>query len=298
MGWGSGPSAGWRRVAGTGAASCAGCAGWASRLSRQQGARGQRRWRRHSPAPALHCPALPMQVMSDWGFVEKMRGEAAVLLERLEGWVEKQAGGMEAARSPERLQQHFDSLLKVMDALYQVGGRAGHAGVGLAAQPGCSPARSECTTPSSSSSWPLASPPAAPPPPAPPPDCRSSRPRAPLTCWWTSCARCLARWPRTRFRWPRWRSAWTRWRTGGTTSRRRSRRSRARSSPSRYVGGRGVMGGGLVLAWCGCCSPARRLACKPGPSSPSTLSLPARPLSAHPPARPHRFLPTRPSPSL
>lgn len=60
--------------------------------------------------------------MSDWSFTEKMRGEASTLLERLEAWLEKQNSGMEAAKNPERLQQNFESLLKVMDALYQVGG--------------------------------------------------------------------------------------------------------------------------------------------------------------------------------
>jgi hypothetical protein len=68
----------------------------------------------------LPCPCT--QVMSDWSFTEKMRGEASTLLERLEAWVEKQNSGMEAAKNPERLQQNFESLLKVMDALYQVGG--------------------------------------------------------------------------------------------------------------------------------------------------------------------------------
>ncbi len=69
---------------------------------------------------SLPCPCS--QVMSDWSFTEKMRGEASTLLERLEAWVEKQNSGMEAAKNPERLQQSFESLLKVMDALYQVGG--------------------------------------------------------------------------------------------------------------------------------------------------------------------------------
>jgi hypothetical protein len=196
----------------------------------------------------LARPASPrppsVQVSSDWGFTEKMRGEAAALLERLEAWVEKQACGMEAARSPERLAQHFDSLLKVMDALYQVGGRWRWrwrqmgwrlvpvvllgAGIAVPNEEGVLAALPPI--PANPRPHPLT------PPPRPLTPPRSRPPRAPRTCWWTSCARCLARWRATRWAWPSWRSGWRRWATAGTTSRRRSRRSRARWSPSRWAG--------------------------------------------------------------
>lgn len=53
-------------------------------------------------------------------FVEKMKTQGPALLEALEGWCDRQAHGMELARNLEGVTKNFDSLLKVMDALYQV----------------------------------------------------------------------------------------------------------------------------------------------------------------------------------
>ena len=56
-------------------------------------------------------------------FTDKMKVEAVHLLERLEEWTEKQRHAMEMARNLDKLGQSFDSLLKVMDSLFQVRSR-------------------------------------------------------------------------------------------------------------------------------------------------------------------------------
>jgi hypothetical protein len=63
----------------------------------------------------------PWQVKAKFEFVERMKVEAVDLLERLEAWAEKQAAAMDMGRNLDKLSQNFDSLLRVMDALYQVG---------------------------------------------------------------------------------------------------------------------------------------------------------------------------------
>eukprot|EP00877_Chromochloris_zofingiensis_P015255 jgi/Chrzof1/9984/Cz04g22250.t1 len=57
---------------------------------------------------------------ASYKFTDKMRTEAVAQLEALEAWVDKQQLGMELAQHLDTLSQSFDSLLKVMDALYQV----------------------------------------------------------------------------------------------------------------------------------------------------------------------------------
>jgi hypothetical protein len=59
---------------------------------------------------------------ASYQFTEKMKVQAVQLLEALEAWAEKQALGMELAQHQEKMSGSFESLLKVMDALYQVGG--------------------------------------------------------------------------------------------------------------------------------------------------------------------------------
>lgn len=58
---------------------------------------------------------------ASYKFTEKMKGEAVSLLEHLEAWVDKQAQSLDLAQNTERIAGNFDSLLKVLDSLYQVG---------------------------------------------------------------------------------------------------------------------------------------------------------------------------------
>jgi ATP-dependent phosphoenolpyruvate carboxykinase len=60
-------------------------------------------------------------------FTEKMKGDGVTLLEAFEAWADKQAVNMELAQSLDRLAQNFESLLKVMDTLYQVNSSKGLA---------------------------------------------------------------------------------------------------------------------------------------------------------------------------
>jgi hypothetical protein len=53
-------------------------------------------------------------------FTDKMKTESVALLEQLEAWVDKQALSLDLAQNTERISGNFDSLLKVMDSLYQV----------------------------------------------------------------------------------------------------------------------------------------------------------------------------------
>lgn len=59
-------------------------------------------------------------VRESFAFLPKMKEEAHALLDALEAWVVQQEKGLELASNPDMLAQKFDSLLKVMDALYQV----------------------------------------------------------------------------------------------------------------------------------------------------------------------------------
>lgn len=54
-----------------------------------------------------------------------MKTEAVALLEGLEAWVDKQAQNLDLAQNTEHISGNFDSLLKVLDSLYQVGFMAG-----------------------------------------------------------------------------------------------------------------------------------------------------------------------------
>lgn len=58
---------------------------------------------------------------SSYKFTEKMKSEGVSLLEHLEAWVDKQAQSLDLAQNTERISGNFDSLLKVLDSLYQVG---------------------------------------------------------------------------------------------------------------------------------------------------------------------------------
>jgi hypothetical protein len=57
---------------------------------------------------------------ASYQFTDKMKTEATNLLEQLEAWVAKQALSLDLAQNAERISGNFDSLLKVMDGLYQV----------------------------------------------------------------------------------------------------------------------------------------------------------------------------------
>ncbi|KAI8464229.1 MAG: flagellar alpha dynein [Monoraphidium minutum] len=57
---------------------------------------------------------------ASYAFGERMRAEVAGLLQGLEVWAEKQGAGMELGAQPDALAANFESLLRVMDALYQV----------------------------------------------------------------------------------------------------------------------------------------------------------------------------------
>jgi len=59
-------------------------------------------------------------VAASYKFSERMKVEAVTLLEQLEAWVDKQALSLDVAQNGERISQSFDSLLKVLDSLYQV----------------------------------------------------------------------------------------------------------------------------------------------------------------------------------
>lgn len=71
-----------------------------------------------------------IEVREQYSFAHKMKQEAMALLEGLESWADKQMHGMELARNLEKLGQSFDSLLKVMDALFQVRAPPGVIGWG------------------------------------------------------------------------------------------------------------------------------------------------------------------------
>jgi hypothetical protein len=53
-------------------------------------------------------------------FTTKMCVDAVALLEKLEAWADKQAHALEQGLHMERLSESFDSLLRVLDSLYQV----------------------------------------------------------------------------------------------------------------------------------------------------------------------------------
>lgn len=57
-----------------------------------------------------------MGIRDGLDFTTKMKQDAVSLLERLEGWCDKQAHGMELARNLEVLSKNFDNLLKVCTA--------------------------------------------------------------------------------------------------------------------------------------------------------------------------------------
>lgn len=59
---------------------------------------------------------------ASYKFTERMKGDAVSMLEKLEAWVDKQGLSLEVGQNVERLGQSFDSLLKVLDSLYQVCG--------------------------------------------------------------------------------------------------------------------------------------------------------------------------------
>lgn len=53
-------------------------------------------------------------------FSDKMKVEGVALMEQLEAWVDKQGLSLDLAQNTERIAGSFDSLLKVLDSLYQV----------------------------------------------------------------------------------------------------------------------------------------------------------------------------------
>ena len=55
-----------------------------------------------------------------YSFATKMKEEAAGVLSKLEIWTKRQNSGLELASDTGALEKKFDSLLVVMDALYQV----------------------------------------------------------------------------------------------------------------------------------------------------------------------------------
>jgi len=68
---------------------------------------------------------------ASYAFTDRMRAEVQGLLQALEVWAERQAAGLELAAQPEALAASFDSLLRVMDALYQVRTRKGESDLGI-----------------------------------------------------------------------------------------------------------------------------------------------------------------------
>jgi hypothetical protein len=68
-------------------------------------------------ARSLDLPGLA----ASFKFTTKMCVDAVALLERLEAWADKQAHNLEQGLHVDRLSESFDSLLKVLDSLYQVG---------------------------------------------------------------------------------------------------------------------------------------------------------------------------------
>jgi hypothetical protein len=64
-----------------------------------------------------------LALAASYSFTTKMKVDAVTLLESLEAWVDKQANSLDLAQNLEKLAQSFDSLLKTMDALYQVSAR-------------------------------------------------------------------------------------------------------------------------------------------------------------------------------
>eukprot|EP00798_Chlamydomonas_sp_ICE-L_P023007 gene23007-30199_t len=59
-------------------------------------------------------------IRDSFNFVDKMKVESVAILERLETWIDKQTHAMDLAQNLEKLGQSFDSLLKVMDSLFQI----------------------------------------------------------------------------------------------------------------------------------------------------------------------------------
>eukprot|EP00878_Enallax_costatus_P042118 GHUV01049147.1.p1 GENE.GHUV01049147.1~~GHUV01049147.1.p1 ORF type:complete len:127 (-),score=42.34 GHUV01049147.1:374-754(-) len=66
------------------------------------------------------CSLDLMCLTNSYNFATKMKTDSVTLLEGLESWVDKQSHSMDAAQNLEKLSGNFDSLLKVMDSLYQV----------------------------------------------------------------------------------------------------------------------------------------------------------------------------------
>jgi hypothetical protein len=64
---------------------------------------------------------------ASYKFATKMRVDAVALLEKLEAWADKQASSLELGQNVDRLGQSFDSLLKVLDSLYQARSGVGGA---------------------------------------------------------------------------------------------------------------------------------------------------------------------------
>eukprot|EP00879_Flechtneria_rotunda_P017284 GHRR01018106.1.p1 GENE.GHRR01018106.1~~GHRR01018106.1.p1 ORF type:complete len:1124 (+),score=375.49 GHRR01018106.1:243-3374(+) len=73
-----------------------------------------------SPKLDCACSLDPIGLAASYSFTTRMKTEVNTLLENLEAWADKQTISMELAQNLEKLGQNFDSLLKVMDALYQV----------------------------------------------------------------------------------------------------------------------------------------------------------------------------------
>lgn len=61
-----------------------------------------------------------LALAASYKFTDKMRTEAVALLEQLESWVDKQSISLDLAQNTDRISSSFDSLLKVLDSLYQV----------------------------------------------------------------------------------------------------------------------------------------------------------------------------------
>lgn len=73
-----------------------------------------------SPKFDCACSLDLLALAASYSFTTKMKVDAVTLLESLEAWVDKQAISLDLAQNLEKLSQSFDSLLKTMDALYQV----------------------------------------------------------------------------------------------------------------------------------------------------------------------------------
>jgi hypothetical protein len=73
-----------------------------------------------SPKFDCACSLDLLALAASYSFTTKMKVDAVTLLESLEAWVDKQATSLDLSQNLEKLAQSFDSLLKTMDALYQV----------------------------------------------------------------------------------------------------------------------------------------------------------------------------------